>query len=269
MNRLLRVRINVSDLARLADFYCEALGFVVVQTAERGVRLRLGAQTLELVQPEVPGAPYPADSRATDVWFQHVALVVSDMAAAYAHLCRHAMTPITIGGPQRLPPSTGRVQAFKFRDPDGHPLELLAFPPGAGDAHWQSGDALFLGYDHSALVVSDVTRSIAFYEALGLVVAGRTLNHGPEQERLDDAPGVRVDVVALRAAAEATPHVELLGYQVPPVTPLPGPLAPSDIASSRLVFESDRAAELHDPDGHAIVLVQSPLTQSPAGYASR
>jgi catechol 2,3-dioxygenase-like lactoylglutathione lyase family enzyme len=257
MNRLVRVSLNVSELARLADFYCQALGFSVIERDARRVLLRLGAQRLELVQPEVPGAPYPVDSHATDAWFQHVALVVSDMAAAYAHLCRYAMTPITIGGPQRLPPSTGRVLAFKFRDPDGHPLELLAFPPDAGDAHWQNRDALFLGYDHSALVVSDVVRSIAFYEALGLAVAGRTLNHGPEQERLDDAPGVRVDVVALRSPAEATPHVELLGYQVPPVAPLPGSLDPSDIAATRLVFESDRAAEVRDPDGHAIVVEQA------------
>ena len=76
----------------------------------------------------------PADSRSNDRWFQHVAIIVRDMDAAYArlreHRVRHAST-----GPQRLPdwnPNAGGIQAFYFKDPDGHPLEILAFPAGQG-----------------------------------------------------------------------------------------------------------------------------------------
>ena len=47
--------------------------------------------------------------------------------------------PISEGGPQLLPPSNGAVRAFKFRDPDGHPLELIWFPPGQGRAVWHAG----------------------------------------------------------------------------------------------------------------------------------
>lgn len=36
----------------------------------------------------------------------------------------------------RLPESSGGVTAFKFRDPDGHPLELLAFPDGKVPSRW-------------------------------------------------------------------------------------------------------------------------------------
>ena len=43
-----------------------------------------------------------------------------------------------------------------FAIPDGHFLEILAFPPGKGDPKWhRPGDALFLGLDHTAIVVDD------------------------------------------------------------------------------------------------------------------
>jgi hypothetical protein len=37
---------------------------------------------------------------------------------------------------RRFLPRNGSVQAFKFRDRDGHPLELLYFPPGQGRPIW-------------------------------------------------------------------------------------------------------------------------------------
>ena len=105
---------------------------------------------------------------ASDLCFQHFAIVVADMALAYRRLCSvSGWTAISIDGPQRLPPSSGGVSAFKFRDPDGHPLELLAFPDGRWPAQWRarSNGDLALGIDHSAISVSDSARSIAFYQA--------------------------------------------------------------------------------------------------------
>src|SRR5260370_1090558 len=71
--------------------------------------------------------------------FQHIAIIVSDMARAYARLgearVRHASP-----APQRLPdwnPKAGGIRAFYFRDPDGHFLEVLWFPAGKGDPKWQ------------------------------------------------------------------------------------------------------------------------------------
>ena len=85
-------------------------------------------------------------------------------ARAAAALAAPRAVPITREGPQRLPPETGNVTAFKFRDPDGHPLELLHFPAGTGSVAWQAPNPAspFLGIDHTALSVADVPASVAF-----------------------------------------------------------------------------------------------------------
>ncbi|WP_159014865.1 VOC family protein [Acidisoma sp. S159] len=280
---LARVSFTVSDLNKLTRFYCDALGFscldegpvplsqlrvLGLEGPANRARLQLGEQTLELLCPATPGRAYPANSGATDIWFQHIAIVVNNMDAAYSRVCDYPITHISVDGPQRLPPSTGRVRAFKFRDPDGHPLELIAFPSGTGDARWhqESTYSAFLGVDHSAIVVRNARRSLAFYESLGFSVLSRTLNQGPEQDRLDGTPAVSVDVIGLRPGDASTPHVELLAYQRPPVSPWSRPLRTSDLASARLVLTAPdlfaHAAEpghegcavlRHDPDGHALL----------------
>ena len=255
--RLLRIALNVSDLRRASQFYGDALGFVALPPDGPTQLLRLGAQQIELT--ESAGAPYPPDSTAADLWFQHFAIVVTDIAAAYARLQHHGATSISQGGPIRLPAASGGVTAYKFRDPDGHPLELIAFPDGTVSE----------GIDHSALSVADADRSIAFYVGLlGLAPGPRQRNTGPEQDRLDGLPGVSVDVVALLPTGTQTPHVELLGYRSPHGRP--SPVAAHDIAATRLVFEADdrpallrrladagcpvAGATLRDPDGHLVVL---------------
>lgn len=286
----MHVSITVSNLEALTRFYCDVLGFsflgeeavladegkrLMLDCPARRAHLQLGEERLELLCPGALGRPYPPRSSATDAWFQHIAIVVSDMEAAYTRLCAYGVTPITIGGPQMLPPSSGGVAAFKFRDPDGHPLELLAFPSGADDPRWQRGATAspFLGIDHSAIVVQDAARAMAFYEGLGLSVAARTLNQGPKQERLDGAADVRADVIALRPGVVSTPHIELLSYQNPHVVPLRESLATRDIASARLVVRVSKTGKggvqpsplehvgqpklQHDPDRHAIVFEQS------------
>ena len=295
--RLLRVGLTVADLPRVAAFYEEALGFVPVREpreaeadfmAALGLgdaratvqRLRLGAQEIELAAFAPPGRPYPPGSTSYDLWFQHVAIVVGDMAAAHARVLAHGgATAITEGGPQRLPPASGGVTAWKFRDPEGHPLELIAFPPGGGPEVWRGIDrgALTVGLDHSAISVADAGRSAAFYEdVLGLRRASQQSNQGPEQEWLDAAPGDVVDVVALAPPDAATPHVELLAYQTPQGRPIPPDTRANDVAASRLVFETDEIPTLakalgiedhlvgpgathllgRDPDGHLLLFVE-------------
>ena len=92
------------------------------------------------------------------------------MPAAYARLAAQpGWNTISTDGPQVLPASSGGVTAYKFRDPEGHPLELLAFPPDAIPARWQKVSATgCLGIDHSAISVVDTDQSIKFYERLGL-----------------------------------------------------------------------------------------------------
>lgn len=293
ISRLLRVSRNVADLGRAKAFYCDALGFSVQAESvldgawSRSIglpdaracaaRLQLGAQTLELVAFDTPGRPYPADSEASDLWFQHLAIVVADMPSAYAQLCRHPFQPISEGGPRQLPPNTGAVTAFKFRDPDGHPLELIEFPPGVGDPSWQQRAGLFLGIDHSAIAVDDTERAVDFYTGLGLRVAARSCNRGPAQQRLDglaDA-AVAVDVVALQPAHAGPPHLELLGYRSPRGRALAASAA-NDIAADRLVLETDnlalllrRLADGVDAPSAAVVATEkgnAALLRDPAGH---
>jgi catechol 2,3-dioxygenase-like lactoylglutathione lyase family enzyme len=277
--RLDRIGINVSDLPAATAFYTGALGFeaspavdadarlagLIGARALRTVMLRRGQQRLELAQVDPPGAAYPADSRSNDLWFQHCALVTDDIAGAHRRLSRFPFTPISRHGPQALP---GGVVAFKFRDPDGHPLELIQFP--RPDPRTDGG------IDHSAISVADAERSIAFYaEQLGLSVQTRQVNRGQAQDALDDLAHVAVDVVALAAASPA-PHVELLSYRTP--RGRPSPIAGlSAIAASRLIFAMDtldgrdgvitlndgaQVCMMQDQDGHALLLEQrAPVTE--------
>ena len=143
--------------------------------------------------------------------------------------------------PVRLPANTGSVTAFKFRDPEGHPLELIFFPPGVGDPQWQDKAASgIVGYDHTAISVMDVNRSVAFYtELLGFKIGARSLNTGVEQDRLDGLTDCEVDVVALEPASEVTPHVELLHYRMPPGRTLTSEIRANDVASARQIHRVD------------------------------
>lgn len=112
--------------------------------------------------------------------------------------------PLILTGPQTLPvwnTNAAGIRAFYFKDPEDHVLEVIGYPPGKGDPRWQiAGTNLFLGIDHTAIVVSDTARSLAFYVGtLGLRVAGASENWGTEQEHLNQVFGARVRITALRA----------------------------------------------------------------------
>jgi catechol 2,3-dioxygenase-like lactoylglutathione lyase family enzyme len=192
----------------------------------------LGDERIDLMEYLAPhGRPIPSDSRSHDHWFQHIAIIVSDMDRAYAGLRAAGVAHIS-PEPQRLPdwnPTAGGIRAFYFKDPDGHVLEVLWFPPGKVAARWRRTDALFLGIDHTAIVVADTARSLACYrDALGLAIAGTSENWGPEQERLNDVPGARLRITTLRAPAG--PGIEFLEY----LTPRDGRPAPVDARANDL-----------------------------------
>jgi len=246
------VAVTVSDMDRAVDFYTRVLTFEKVADREvagepyerlfgvfglrvRAVRLRLGAEQLELLQFLAPrGRPIPVDSHSNDRWFQHIAIIVSDMNAAYARLRRFNVEHAS-SGPQRLPdwnPDAGGIEAFYFRDPDEHNLEVLAFPPGKGAAKWHARDGrLFLGIDHTAIVVSSTDASLHFYrDVLGLRVAGTSDNYGTEQEHLNNVFGAHLRITSLRAAAG--PGVEFLEY----LTPRSGRPIPADTQANDLWY---------------------------------
>jgi catechol 2,3-dioxygenase-like lactoylglutathione lyase family enzyme len=258
------VGMTVSDMTRAIDFYTRVLPFTkefdvevtgrpweqlhgVFGARMRIVGLRLGDERLELTEYLAPkGRPMPTDSRGNDRWFQHVAIIVRDMDRAYARLRAHGVVHASTG-PQRLPdwnPGAGGIQAFYFRDPDGHFLEILSFPNGKGDPRWHreaAPDSNFLGLDHTAIVVGDTDAALAFYrDTLGLRVAGEGENYGGEQEHLNGVFGVRLRITTLRAATGT--GVELLEYRAPrDGRPSPPDLKANDIAHWQITMRGASA----------------------------
>jgi catechol 2,3-dioxygenase-like lactoylglutathione lyase family enzyme len=316
------IGFSTGDVEASADFFVNALGFERHGDAQilnggpygelvglpgarfKLVRLMIGAEVLELTEilhpgPGArPGRPIPADSRSTDRWFQHICLVVNGMDAALAGLepalAAGVITPISTA-PQRLPDwntAAAGIVAFKFHDPEGHPLELLQFPPDKGDARWH-GEATgpILGIDHSAIGIADTTISDRFYRnLLGLSAGGDGVNSGPEQDGLDGIAGTRVHITGHRCPEGA--GVECLNYREPSGgRPMPKDQGIQDVAHWQLrlrvadlekihakaetyggtlispgivelgeqaeLIGSQRALQLADPDGHRIQVLQA------------
>jgi catechol 2,3-dioxygenase-like lactoylglutathione lyase family enzyme len=131
------------------------------------------------------------------------------------------------------------VTAFKFRDHDGHPLELLAFAEGRVPREWRNagGAAPFLGIDHTAIAVSNTAGSTRFFRSVfGFDVGTRTENRGPEQADLDDVDGVHVSVTRLAPDLPA-PRLELLRYHAGTRRPTPPDTARNDIAATHTVVQ--------------------------------
>ncbi len=275
VSAVIGVAIPVSDLDQSVAFFTKILQFEVesrpqvaagagtVSSNPQSAWLRLGDERIELVKGNAASKPVPADSRGNDRWFQHIAIVVSDMDRAYDVLLKHHVRAASTS-PQRLPdwnPNAGGVRAFYFRDPDGHFLELIQFPAGKGDKKWQRhSDQLFLGIDHTAIVVSDTEASLRFYrDSLGMQVAGASENYGPEQEALNNVPMAHLRITALRAASG--PGIEFLEYLEPHGgREYPSGASPNDLIAWQTLLAAPRVEsnhrELRDPDGHFISISQ-------------
>jgi catechol 2,3-dioxygenase-like lactoylglutathione lyase family enzyme len=284
------ITLSVSDLDRSVAFFEQALNFKKTGEkliAEReydyavgvfGARVRratlaLGDETIHLEQFISPaGHPIPVDSRSNDLWFQHFAVVVSDMDKAFAHVQKFAISGIS-SAPQTIPESNkgaAGIKAYKFRDPDGHPLELLYFPADKGNPKWQRPEGrLFLGVDHTAIGIGNTERSTQFYSALlGFKVAGGGVNTGITQEQLDNAFGAVVRITGLRPERAQGPGLEFLQY----VTPSGGRPAPvdksaNDLVATRLVLEVDNIDELAEQLGKQNVTFVSPRVTAVPGEA--
>jgi catechol 2,3-dioxygenase-like lactoylglutathione lyase family enzyme len=271
-----RVTLIVSDLARAEEDYVRTFGCRVEQRGDvepsmirvlcvrpaRGRRslLRLGRERIELLEfTDMAGRPYPPDSTSTDIWFQHIAIIVTDMRDAYQRvMANRRFRPISRDGPVRLPDRSGGVTAFKFRDHDGHPLELLAFPAGRGPREWRTADRTrcFLGVDHTAIAIGDTARSARFFGSVfGFATGTRTENRGPEQDALDDVDDVQVSVTQL-APDRPAPRMELLNYRVGTRRPIPADTASNDITATHCVV---RVASL-DATAAALAGLGVPLT---------
>lgn len=303
------VGITVSDMDKAIQFYSEVLSFQKISDVEvlgseyerlqglfgvrmRVVKMRLGEEILELTEYLTPkGRPIPVDSRSNDRWFQHIAIVVSDMDKAYEILrkfkVQHAST-----APQRIPDTNkaaAGIRAFYFKDPDGHNLEIIYFPKGKGDPRWQQdSQKVFLGIDHTAIVVANTDASLQVYrDLLGLRLAGESENFGTEQEHLNNVFGAKLRISGLKAPSGV--GIEFLDYLAPSdAKPFPSDARPNDLLhwqttlvvkdakaiaqklrNSRTIFISPEAIEMpslslgfkrgflvRDPDGHALRIIE-------------
>ncbi len=299
------IAVTVRDADASRSFFQHVLDFEFVSDVEvsgspyehlygvfglrlRTVTLKLGDERLQLQEFIAPsGRPIPIAAKANDRSFQHIAIIVSDMDRAFKKL-RDAHVHFASSGPQVLPGyivGAAGIAAFYFRDVDGHFLEILHFPTDKGDPKWrQHPERLFLGIDHTAIVVADTDASLGFYrDTLGMTVAGSSENFGTEQEHLNGVFGARLRITALRAPQG--PGVELLEYLVPRSgEAMPADTHANDVWFWHINFLSDlqeierrvrarhysmvspgveiEAAALlvEDPDGHASLLQQSPRT---------
>src|SRR5262245_43902369 len=95
------VGMTVGDADRAAEFFGQVLSFEKVSDVEvagdayehlegvfglrlRLVHMRLGSESIALMEYLAPrGRPAPPDSRSNDRWFQHIAIIVSDIDRAY------------------------------------------------------------------------------------------------------------------------------------------------------------------------------------------
>lgn len=250
VERVEAIGITVQDMDRALYFFTHVLPFEKISEVEvhgteyeklkglfgiryKKARLRLGEEEIELTDYLTAGGRSIAeDSRSNDLWFQHIAIVVSDMDSAYARLKKFNVQHVSTG-PQTLPksiPAAEGVKAFYFRDPAGHNLELIYFPPGKGNPKWQRKDKIFLGIDHTAIGISKTEVSKKFYgDLLGVRYQGESFNFGPEQEHLNNVRGASLHITGNRAAVGV--GVEFLEY----LHPLDGRLYPEDERADDLV----------------------------------
>ncbi len=310
------IGMTVKDMNQSLKFYTEVLGFKKVSDKEfkgesfeklqgvfglnmRVVRLQLGDEFIELTDYLTTGGrSIPEDAKSNDLFFQHIAIVVSDMDKAFLQVKKYYVEYVSTA-PQTLPksiPAAEGIKAFYFHDPDNHNLELIYFPKGKGQDKWQkSGSKIFLGIDHTAIGVSSTENSHKFYmDLLGIERKGDSWNKGTEQEHLNNVEAASLHITGYRAAAG--PGVEFLQYINPgPGKPFPKDSRSDDIWNWQTVFIVDDAGALfeklkttnpvfvskelvhqelngvhtksfvvRDPDGHAL-LIREYVHLSPKG----
>ena len=248
VTRIESIGFTVSDLNRAIDFYTNILSFEKIFETETGgvevenltgvcgakirvVRLRLNNEILELTEYQnSQGRAIPTTSHSNDYWFQHLAIVVSDIEKAFQNLRRHKVRFVS-NAPQTLPEylkQAAGIKAFYFQDNDCHNLELVEFPPDKISGKWRelskNENELFLGIDHTAIVVEVTEKSLEFYcGCLQMKISGESENYGTEQENLTNVRDARVRITSLETP-QAGIGVELLQY----LSPTDGKAFPKD-----------------------------------------
>ena len=271
------IGMTVKDMDRSVKFYTEVLGFKKISDTEyrgaefeklqgvfglniRVCRLQLGQEFIELTDYLTTGGrSIPEDAKSNDVFFQHIAIVVSDMDKAFQQVKKYNVEFVSTA-PQTLPksiPAAEGIKAFYFHDPDDHNLELIYFPKGKGQDKWQNNNGkIFLGIDHTAIGVTNTDKSHHFYmDILGIERKGDSWNKGMEQEHLNNVEGASLHITGYRA--EEGPGIEFLQYLIPgPGKPYPADSRTNDIWHWQTTLVVDNATTLYSKlmaDGYQFI----------------
>ena len=87
-----------------------------------------GIEFLQYLEPG-PGKPYPADSRADDIWHWQTILITDDAAKLYDQLTTYGYKLISKGLVDVHNKNEANSKAFIIRDPDGHALLIRETKP--------------------------------------------------------------------------------------------------------------------------------------------
>ena len=140
--------IVVRNMEKMIAFYRDTFGFQIALDTqvsgketdnivnfalerERIVLMNLGEMQIELLEYRPAGRGYPVDYKSNDLFGVHLAFKTDDMERDYAMLKANGMEIISKGGFQTIPPEHpifAGTKVLYFRDPEGHPLELIQMP---------------------------------------------------------------------------------------------------------------------------------------------
>ena len=220
-----RSAITVADLDRALAFYTGVLPFEVVAEAEvageayehlfgvfglraRIARLRLGDEEIELIDylaPEGRADPggQPEQRRVVPAHRDHRQRHGRGLRAAAPAQCPARLE--RAADPARLEPERGRHQGVLLQGPRRQPPRDPAVPAGQGRRRGgtRRPTRLFLGIDHTAIVVRDTEREprLLSRPRSGLRSQAQPRTTGTEQERLNNVFGARLRITSLGAPA--------------------------------------------------------------------
>ena len=196
------VGLTVSDMDRSVEFYTTVLDFAVETDDEvagtafedlqgvfgarmRVVRLRLGEEYLQLTEYLARGGGRRRPTRAattagSSTWPSSSATWTGPTPGSAASGCstpppaRSCCRP-----PFRRPPASARsISRSRRPSARGAPVPARQGRPQVARAR----DRLFLGIDHTAIVVADTEAELGFYrDVLGFRVAGESLTSAPSR----------------------------------------------------------------------------------------
>ncbi len=278
------VTISVSDTERALAFYRDLLGFPVLGKLDYNNAVGLTIHFLDIGNEHILeifsfGAPTkPSEWLPDDLQtgLRHVGFKVSDVDAATARL-KAAGVPFTLDPLD----ATGGVRIAFFKDPDGTLLEIVQNEldyhkpgPAAGALPplQPQGDTLL--FDHVAVTVGDLDRSLAFYrDLLGFPIIGQLF--------FNDARGFVITYLQVGASVlelfsfsaqttnlrwnpdETVLGLKHLGLLVDDVDDVAAQLKAADvpfILEPKDALGGVRVAFFYDPDGNALELIDGVVT---------